>query len=574
MRWVDAKSAAWQTCLSAHRDLANPGHRAEVARLWGIEDVPAVPGKTAVELFHAMKAGTVRAVWIACTNPAHSLPDQALVRAALENAEFVVVQDAYRNTDTAAFADVLLPASSWGEKEGTVTNSERRISRVRAAVPAPGEARADWEIAVDFARRLGARLDHPHVARLFPYATAEEIFNEHRETTRSRDLDITGLSYALLESAGPQQWPYPEGASGGRARLYEDGVFVTADGRARFIDTRHRGLAEKTDARYPLHLTTGRLRDQWHGMSRSGTVARLWEHSGEPTLAMHPDDVARRGLADGALARVTSRRGELVVRVAASSEMRPAQTFMAMHWGGRFMAGAGANALTLDTCDPLSKQPELKHATVRVEPVALPWEMVMMAKFDGGDLAMLDVLQPWLARFPYAALGLFGRENGFVSLRVADRTPAAPETIAALDTLFGLAAEDCAMEYRDARRGIAKRVQIRDGKLTAVRLGGETAAREWLKEVMANGAETAAVRRWMLAPLVVPPADYGARGHIVCSCLGVGEREIRERLAAGAALEAVQGELGCGTQCGSCLPELRRSVRGRRAIGRGGGLKR
>ena len=171
---------------------------------------------------------------------------------------------------------------------------------------------------------------------------------------------------------------------------------------------------------------------------------------------------------------------------------------------------------------------------------------------------MLDVLQPWLKRFPYAALGLFGRENGFVSLRVADRAPAAPETIAALDTLFGLAAEDCAMEYRDARRGIAKRVQIREGKLTAVRLGGETAAREWLKEVMANGAETAAVRRWMLAPLVVPPADYGARGHIVCSCLGVGEREIRERLAAGAASRGSAGRTWVRYPCGSCLPELRR----------------
>jgi len=542
--------------LSAHRDLADPAHRAEVARLWGVDAVPAAPGKTAVELFHALEAGDIRAVWIACTNPAHSMPDQRRVRLALAKAEFVVVQDAYRNIDTAAFADVLLPASSWGEKEGTVTNSERRISRVRAAVPAAGEARADWEIAVDFARRLGARLDRPQTARLFPYAVVEEIFNEHRETTRGRDLDITGMSYALLEREGPQQWPYPEGARSGRTRLYADGIFATADGRARFADARHHGTAEHTDARYPLHLTTGRLRDQWHGMSRSGTVARLCEQTGEPTLAVHPDDLARRGLADGALARVTSRRGEVVVRVVASNEMRPAQTFMAMHWGSQFMAGAGVNALTLDACDPLSKQPELKHAAVRVEPIALPWEMVMMARLDA--LEVLPALQSWLERFQYAALSLFGREATFVSLRVADQAPPTPETIAALDALLGLDADDCAIEYRDARRNIAKRVQIRDGRLTGVRLSGETAARQWLKEVMASAADTAGVRRWMLAPLATPPAGCGARGRIVCTCLGVGEREILSQVAAGASLEALQHALKCGIECGSCLPELRR----------------
>ena len=544
--------------LSAHRDLANPVHRAEVARLWGIDDVPAAPGMTAVELFRALEAGTIRAVWIACTNPAYSMPDQKRVRAALEKAEFVVVQDAYRNIDTAAFADVLLPAATWGEKEGTVTNSERRISLVRAAVPAPAEARPDWEIAADFARRLGARLKHSQTARLFPYASAEEVFNEHRETTRGRDLDITGLTYALLERDGPQQWPYPEGARSGRARLYEDGIFATADGRARFVDARHHGSAENTDARYPLHLTTGRLRDQWHGMSRSGTVARLCEHTAEPTLAMHPDDLARRGLRDGALARVASRRGEIVVRVAASNEMRPAQTFMAMHWGSQFMAGAGVNALTLDAFDPVSKQPELKHAAVRVEPVALPWEMVMMARLEAGGLGVLPALRPWLERFPYAALGLFGRETTFVALRIADRVPPAPDAVAALDELLGLDADDCAMEYRDARRNIAKRVQIRDGRLTGVRLSGETAAREWLKDVMASGAETAGVRRWMLAPIAVPPAECGTRGHLVCTCLGVGEHVILDQVAAGASLEALQRTLQCGTQCGSCLPELRR----------------
>ncbi|MFN7087513.1 MAG: molybdopterin-dependent oxidoreductase [Burkholderiales bacterium] len=552
---------AMATLLAAHRDPANAAHRAEVARLWGVEDLPARPGKTAVELFHALAEGSVRAIWIACTNPAHSMPDQQRVRAALEKAEFVVVQDAYRNIDTAAYADVLLPAASWGEKEGTVTNSERRISRVRAAVAAPGEARADWEITVDFARRLALRLKRPQAMALFPYLGVEEIFNEHRASTRGRDLDITGLSYALLERAGPQQWPYPEGAASGRARLYGNGIFPTADGRARFVEARHSGAAENVDARYPLHLTTGRLRDQWHGMSRSGTVARLCVESGEPTLAMHADDLVRYGLGDGALARVASRRGELVVRVAASDEMRPAQAFMAMHWGSQFMAGAGVNALMLDARDPFSGQPELKHAAVRVEPVTLPWEMVILARLERGLGALVE-LQPRLARFAYAALTLFGRDTDCVALRVAASAPPAAETIAALDALLGIDAEDCAMEYRDARRNIIKRVLIRDGRLAGVRLSGETAARDWLKEVMANGAATAAVRRWMLAPLAAPPERCATRSHTVCACLGVGEDQILVQVAAGASLEAVQRALQCGTACGSCLPELRRLCAG------------
>ncbi|MER2555784.1 MAG: molybdopterin-dependent oxidoreductase, partial [Thauera sp.] len=277
--------------LSAHRDLANPDHRAEVARLWGVPSVPAQPGKAAVELFAALKRGEIKAVWIACTNPAHSLPDQNEVRAALQAADFVVLQEAYGNTDTAAYADLMLPATTWGEKEGTVTNSERCITHLTPAVARPGEARPDWEIVVDFARRLGARLEHPLTKQLFPYSGPEAIFNEHRESTRGRDLDITGISYALLDAAGPQQWPLPEGASSGRRRLYTDGVFPTPGGRARFVKVDHRPTAEATDAAHPIALLSGRLRDQWHGMSRTGTVARLFNLDDEPLLSMHPADL-------------------------------------------------------------------------------------------------------------------------------------------------------------------------------------------------------------------------------------------------------------------------------------------
>ena len=280
--------------LSAHRDLARAEHRAEIAHLWGVADVPATSGKTAVEMFDAVERGEIKALWIACTNPAQSLPDQRAVRRALDKCEFVVLQDAYAHTATAPYADVLLPASSWGEKEGTVTNSERRISRVRAAVAPPGEARADWRIARDVALRLEARL-RPGKTSLFDYATPESVWNEHRETTRGRDLDIGGLSYATLEREGPQQWPYRLGDSAGTARLYTDGQFATSSGRARFAAIEARAPAETTDWHYPYTLTTGRLRDQWHGMSRTGRAASLHDHEPEPRVTMHPEDLASRG---------------------------------------------------------------------------------------------------------------------------------------------------------------------------------------------------------------------------------------------------------------------------------------
>jgi predicted molibdopterin-dependent oxidoreductase YjgC len=255
--------------------------------------VPDKPGKTAVEMFQAAADGEIRALWIACTNPAQSMPDQATVRRALERAEFVVVQEAFSTTATCEFADLLLPATTWGEKTGTVTNSERCISRVRPAVAAPGSTRHDWAIATEFAQRLETQL-RPGQPTLFPYplndAGTEAVWNEHRESTRGRDLDITGMSYALLDAA-PQQWPLREGDVKGRERLYEDGVFPTPDGRARFANVAWQPVAEPRDARYPFSLTTGRLRDQWHGMSRTGTLGRLFGHVAEPGMQMNPQDM-------------------------------------------------------------------------------------------------------------------------------------------------------------------------------------------------------------------------------------------------------------------------------------------
>jgi assimilatory nitrate reductase catalytic subunit len=548
--------------LSAHRDLANQEHRAEVARLWGVASVSGKPGLTAVELFDAVHDGKVKAVWIACTNPAQSMPDADRVRAALEKAEFVVLQEAYGDTDTVRYADLLLPATTWGEKEGTVTNSERRISRVRAAVAPPGEAMHDWEIVTRFALKLGARLENALATQLFPYTTPEQIFNEHRESTRGRDLDITGLSYALLEARGPQQWPFPEHAKTGRARLYEDHLFVTPDGRARFVAAREQSPMEAQDERYPIALNTGRLRDQWHGMSRTGRVARLFNHVDEPILAMHSVDMKARGLRDGDLARVHSRRGATVLRVRSSDELKPAQAFLPMHWGSSYMSGAGINALTNPAFDPRSKQPELKHAAVEVEKVELPHRAVALrrcaAREGAAAQALLEGMREAMPAFDYASLALAGRDASVVVLRGYNRAPADEGLLDRLDRLLGLDDPERTMRYLDAPRRVEKAARIENGVVESVCLSGETAGAEWLKNMMIEGASADAMRAWILAPIAAPPRGSFARGPTVCNCHDVSKAQIEAMLAAGADLARLQGTLKCGTDCGSCLPELKR----------------
>jgi len=553
---------AMANLASAHRNLSDPEHRAEIARFWGVASVPEQPGKTAVELFEALRSGEIKAIWVACTNPAQSLPQEARVIEALKKAQFVVLQEAYGNTETADYADLLLPAATWGEKEGCMTNSERRISRVRAAVAAPGETRADWAIARDFALALGARLEREELAnRLFSWQGPEDIFLEHAASTRGRDLDISGLDYGILDEDGPQQWPWQAG-TGGQARLYEDGRFATPSGKARFIPLAHQIVAEATSARYPLHLNTGRLRDQWHGMSRTGKVARVFAHEQVPGLGMHREDMERGGLAEGDFVRVKSRRGEIVLRARASGDMRRGQTFLAMHWGRRYLSHAGANALTLPALDPVSKQPELKHAAVQVEKADLPWRSMVLRSdaldSAGEALNWLEALQPLLARFDYAALTLVGRERPAILLHLAHGQAVPQPWLSEIDQCLGMADEACLL-YRDARRGVDKKALIRDGVLAGVRLTGEVAAALWLRDAVVDGLPAEPLRRWLLAPLSAPPAEAkGGRGRVVCNCLNVSETDILAEAARGADLSAVQEKLKCGTSCGSCLPEVKR----------------
>lgn len=547
--------------LSAHRDLSNSEHRAEIAEFWGVSSVPTTPGKTAVELFDAMKNGEIKAVWIACTNPAQSMPDLNNVIAALKATELVVVQDSFNNTETCNYADVLLPASTWGEKEGTMTNSERRITHISAAITPPAEARHDWQIMVDFAQRLEKKLGKTKT--LFPYNTSEQIFNEHRETTRGRDLDITGLSYTILLEKGAQQWPFKTGVFKGMPRLYNDGTFQKPDGKAQFANVSFKGTADRTDAGHPLHLLTGRLRDQWHGMSRTGRIAQLYNHAEAPVLYMNTDDMQRRQLKDGDIVKVQNKRGQMILSVENSNTMLPAQTFIAMHWGNNSINGLGVNALMPPNFDKMSKQPELKHTAVKIEKLDLPWRMTIMHTCS--HLEQLEQIRILMRDFTYASCGLFGRQNneqhGMLILRAAQKTAPNINLIEKINAILSIATDVSCLNYIDNKRGISKRILVENGKVTGVHLVGENLATDWLKEVMLSAkfndeSQYKQFSRWALAPLSNPPLGQTGRGKIVCNCLDVAENEIIENIQRGADFITLQNKLKCGTQCGSCRPEL------------------
>ena len=541
--------------LPGHREAANPEHRVEVARYWGVDSLPANTGLSAIELFEAVREGTIKALWIACTNPAQSLPDQQKIHEALSLCPFVVVQEAFFTTETCHYADLLLPAASWGEKEGSVTNSERRISHVRRAVPAPAEARPDWAIVCDFARRLEQQL-RPGLPSLFDFASAQALFEEYKHLTQERDLDLSGLSYAILDDQGPQQWPFPAGARQGTARLYGNGLFPTASGRARFVADPFVPGRERPESDFPLLLNTGRLRDQWHGMSRTGTAARLFGHAPEAVLGLHPDELKRRNLQPGELIHLRSRRGGLILPVQADEALQPGQAYLPMHWGDRFLKGLGTNVLTQPAFDPLSKQPELKLSAVQVERAELPWQF--FALVEGDVQRRLEALRPLFEQFAYASLAPTGREQR-PALLIKAAAEAAPDAalLSAIDALLGVDTGPV-MAYDDARRGVGKRVRFADGRIVAVRLAGEIAARDWLKGLWEQGSSDADLRRWLLAPLPTPPGGGLKASKVLCNCMNVSQDKVCAGIERGLDLDGLKRELKCGTSCGSCVPEIKR----------------
>lgn len=587
------------TLLPAHRELNNPAHVDEVAAFWGVKQISATPGASAVEMFDQLEQGKIKAVWVACTNPAHSLPNSQKVARALQNAELVVVQDAYLTPATVQYADVLLPATTWGEKEGTVTNSERRISRVRPAMPAYADSKNDWQIVVEFARRLEVELqklgvESPRInsgpQAFMPYSNTEEIFNEHRETTRGRDLDITGLSYAVLETKGPQQWPMPEGVSEGKARLYEDGVYPTATGKAKFVFANYEPVAEEADARFPWRLNTGRLRDQWHGASRTGTLAEFFSHEAEPVIALHPADFKRLNLKPNSWVSVKSRRATITLRAKEDESVARNQAVLPMHWGPEFFGGksgvGGVNALTIEAFDPYSKQPELKHSAVNIQRVHLPWQVVVFVHSEHW-LSLWQKARALYPEFDAAVCVPVGREQTGVLFRAASAQAPAKEVIDRLQSLFECEGGEV-MVYSDpktdARRRIGVKVQTspqgQTATLNKVFLAGNIESEGWLRNYFDQQLDVMPLRSFLLAPASQPPGVQTEAVRMVCNCVGVSEQAIQAGIAIACAkspgsnlcadenqlLSGLQGSLKCGTQCGSCVPEIRKLIRAQASL--------
>lgn len=348
------------TMLAAHRSIANANHREEVAAFWDVEKISDKPGLTATQMIEALESGSLKAIWIMCTNPMVSWPDARRAEAALANAKFVVVQDISSKSDTIQFADLVLPAAGHFEKEGTMTNSERRITHLDKIVDPPGEALPDTEIIQRFAKAMGFHR--------FDFKSTGDIFAEHVRLTGGTNIDISGLDYEKLKNVRSIQWPVPKGATGGTPRLFSDHSFYTNSRKAKFHTIPPENLSEPVSRDLPLILTTGRIRDQWHTMTKTGKVNRLRQHIDKPFLEMHPDDARARRIKDGSLVVVKNDLGEVRVRAKLTTDIKAGVVFLPMHWG-KLLSGdsARANNLTTMLVDPVSKEPDFKFSRVEVK---------------------------------------------------------------------------------------------------------------------------------------------------------------------------------------------------------------
>jgi assimilatory nitrate reductase catalytic subunit len=536
--------------LAAHLDF-DAASRARLARFWRAPSVAEGPGLKAVDMFEAMHDGSIKAVWIMATNPAVSLPRSARVREALARCDFVVVSDAMADTDTLAYAHVALPALAWGEKDGTVTNSERTISRQRPAFAAPGEARADWRIIADVAAAMGfgAAFDWRTPADVFDEWTRLTAYENDGDAVSGRILDLSGLT--MLTSAGydalaPIQWPISKGPSG-TVRLFTDGRFATPDGRARLTPVGPQPPALATDADFPLSLNTGRIRDQWHTMTRTGLAPQLCRHAPEPFVEVHPQDAEPLGVKDGALTRIVSGFGEAVAVAKVTDRQRRGSVFMPMHWTDAFAPSGKANPLVAGTVDPVSGQPEFKHTPARLAPYGATWSGFLLDRAACTAPAGTELI--W-RRTPQDAVQLH---------EFAGRGDAqARETVRR--ALSGGDGEMLSLE--DTATGALRQAWIKAGRVhrvLAFAVGGRLPPRAWLIELFAKDALSPADRAGLL--LGRAPGAATAAGPVVCACRNVSAGRIIGAIGEQClSLDAVGAATGAGVTCGSCRPEISRLI--------------
>ncbi|WP_172300419.1 nitrate reductase [Pseudoruegeria sp. HB172150] len=521
--------------LACHLDIENADHRRAVRDFWNAPAMATRPGLKAVDLFHAVKDGRIKALWIIHSNPAVTLPDADTIRDTIRDCAFAVVSDITAQTDTARLADVLLPATAWGEKDGTVTNSDRTISRQRAVLPAPGMARPDWDIIADVARRMGWRHD-------FDYASPVEIYREYAGLSSlgghfGRDFDISAhatirdIDYAVLD---PFQWPLTKERQGGR--FFADGQFFTETGRAQMLPLRFRPPESKKAPRYPFRLNTGRTRDQWHTMTRTAKSARLAAHLPEPFCEIHPEDAAQLGVSAAGLVELTSPQGRAVLRALITDRVRPGDLFAPMHWTGETAPSARIDALVAPVTDPVSGQPESKASVCAVKP------------FDAAWYGFAVSAMPMHPQSTYWARSR--TRTGWRAELAGLDTPADWEAYAR--DLFQLP-DSAVQAVNDPRRGHHRFAFHADDRLqAALFIAPEPvlAMRDYLATLPGTEAPDAISGR--------APADRPDPGPVLCSCFNVGVNTIMTAIESQGlvTVDAIGAALQAGTNCGSCRPEI------------------
>ena len=532
--------------LAAHFDLDYPSHRALVQQFWKAPTIATRPGPKAVDLFRAVEDSRIKVLWIMATNPAVSLPDAGRVRHALAKCELVIVSDCVRHTDTTRYAHVLLPALAWGEKEGTVTNSERCISRQRVFLPSPGEARADWWMLAEVAKRLG-------FAAAFDYPNAGAIFREHvalsgLKNGGTRDFDLSGfvgISDGDYDVLAPVQWPVTMDHPKGTARLFGNGSFFTPNGRARFVPVTPRAPVHVIDAEYPLTLNTGRVRDHWHTLTRTGFSPRLAAHTIEPCVEISAHDAAELGLVECQLARIASRWGSAVARVRVTDFARRGSVFVPMHWNDEFTNAGCIDAVVNPATDPLSGEPEFKHTPVSVAPLATAWY---------GFLLSRRRLTPGNATYWAVARG-----PGLWRYEIAGHELPQDWASAARAVLCAQEAEVEWIEYFDKAAHRYRAARLAGGKLeSCIFIGPDPVLppRDWLVSLFGLDALDTLTRAGLLSG--IPGNGNADAGRQICACFGVGEGSIRAAVAGGCvSVEAIGQCLKAGTNCGTCVPEIR-----------------
>ena len=536
--------------LAAHLDIENAGHRDLVADFWRAPRIATQAGLKAVDLFRAVAEGRIKALWIMATNPADSLPDADLVQEALRRCPFVVSSDVIRQTDTTRLAHVLLPAAAWGEKGGTVTNSERRISRQRPFLPLPGETRPDWWIVTEVAARMG-------FGEAFPYGSPAEIFCEHASLSAAgnqgtRDFDIGALAdldpdgYAGLD---PVQWPIRAGESRADSRFFGDGGFFTADRRARFVPVRSPSPAP-ADPEFPLVLNTGRVRDQWHTMTRTGKSARLAAHVPEPYVAIHTEDAQRHGIGADELVEISSRSGRMVARAQIGTDQQRGSVFVPMHWTDQFASAARVDSLVPSRTDPVSGQPGSKKVPVRVRPFAAKWYGFAVVRNRPASIAadywaLARVADGWQIELA----GLDEREDWSVFGRA----------------LLGAEGETArVITYDDAAGRQHRAAAFVDGQLRGALFVAPrplSIARSFVAEALSSNLAGAGDELRLLAGR--PGAGLPDRGETICACFRVGLNQIVSAVTEEGCMttQAVGAVLKAGTNCGACRPDIQRIIR-------------